>query len=352
MVYAGMNILGIETSCDETAVAVACEGPRILSNVVFSQVSAHQPYGGVVPEIASRNHLIHLPEILKDALMQSSLAWRDLNGIAVTYGPGLASSLLVGLSTAKALALRLGLPLIGVNHLEAHLYSAFLSSDAPSFTEFCPFIALIVSGGHTCLLRIDRPGQYQMLGSTLDDAAGEALDKGANLLGLGYPGGPAIEQAGSGGNPHSIRFPRAHLRRNMASCRKNPELSFSFSGLKTALLYYIKGHPENCAANAVCDIAASYQEAVFESLLEPLRLALIKEKLSHFSVVGGVSINQNLRQRLKHLASSTGSSLLLAPPDFCIDNAAMVAAVACAGEGISGDRAWALDASPNLDIGI
>src|SRR5450759_3668832 len=184
-----MNVLGIETSCDETAAAVVADGCTVLSSAVFSQVALHRPHGGVVPEIASRQHVEHLPRMLDQALAQSGLEWPRLQAVAVTYGPGLASSLLVGLSAAKALALRLNIPLIGINHLEAHLYSVFLAHGAPRYASACPLVALIVSGGHTCLVRVDAPGQYRRLGQTIDDAAGGAFDKGAKLLGLEYPGG-------------------------------------------------------------------------------------------------------------------------------------------------------------------
>jgi N6-L-threonylcarbamoyladenine synthase len=354
-----MNVLGLESSCDETAAAVVTDGRQVRANVVLSQIPLHQPFGGVVPEIAARSHLAHLPRVLETALSRAGLAWRRLDAVAVTYGPGLASSLLVGLSTAKGLALRLGIPLVGVNHLEAHIYSPLLAPGAPDFSARCPLIALLVSGGHTCLVRVDAPGRYRRLGWTLDDAAGEAFDKGANLLGLGYPGGPAIDRASAGGNPRQVHFPRgqvseqsvAHLRWLAPAGAADPELCFSFSGLKTALLYYLKAHPCAPGSPELAHLAASYQEAIVDALVERLRLAIIREKARCAAVVGGVSLNRRLREKLKLLAQAMGFELLLPSPEYCVDNAAMVAGLAGIGLGISGPAALALDAEPNLEIG-
>ncbi|MCA1808528.1 MAG: tRNA (adenosine(37)-N6)-threonylcarbamoyltransferase complex transferase subunit TsaD, partial [Lentisphaerae bacterium] len=251
------NVFGIETSCDETAAAVAADAVTIKSSVIDSQAAKHAPYGGVVPEIAARNHITALPRVIRQAREQSGIAWESIQAVAVTYGPGLATSLLTGIAAAKGLALRLRVPLIGINHLEAHLYSVFLAPEAPSWQSCMPFAALIVSGGHTCLLRVDAPGCYQSLGATLDDAAGEAFDKGAQLLGLGYPGGPIIDHTARAGRADAIRFPRGRIR-------GSTRLDFSFSGLKTALRYHLEKRPEPPAAAAVADIAAGYQEAIVD----------------------------------------------------------------------------------------
>lgn len=347
-----MNVLGIETSCDETSAAVVADGSRVLSNVVFSQAALHEPYGGVVPEIASRNHVAHLPGVVTEAVKRSGLGWRDIDAVAVTHGPGLASSLLVGISAAKALALRLNLDLICVNHLEAHLYSPFLSPDMrEGIDRLCPFISLIVSGGHTCLLRVAGIGRYRMLGETMDDAAGEAFDKGAQVLGLGYPGGPAIDRAARSGNAGSVRFPRGRVGGNALPDGLKGDLCFSFSGVKTALLYHVRANASSALAEGVPDTAASYQEAIVDALVERTARALESEKLDCISATGGVSLNSRLRARLQDLGSSTGRRILLAPPEYCIDNAAMVAGLAGAGGGAAGADAWRLDACPNLGIG-
>lgn len=346
-----MNVLGIETSCDETAAAIVAGGRTVRASVVFSQIPLHQPYGGVVPEIASRNHLAQLPGVIEAVLTRSGLTWSQIDAVAVTYGPGLASSLLVGLSTAKALAMRLQVPLVGINHLEAHVYSPMLSGGGPEFQAVCPLVVLMVSGGHTCLVRADGPGRYQRLGWTLDDAAGEAFDKGANLLGLGYPGGPAIDWVSQGGDPCYIRFPRGQVHKPDNALLQPSELCFSFSGLKTSLLYYLKAHPCPPGAPNLASIAASYQEAIVDALVERLRLAVNQAQVKRMAAVGGVSLNRRLREKLKQLAASLKVELLLSPSEYCMDNAAMVAGLAGIGQGISGAEALALDAVPNLEIG-
>ncbi len=346
-----MNVLGIETSCDETAAAVVTAGRTVRSSVVFSQIPLHQPHGGVVPEIAARSHLENLPRVIETALAQAGLNWTGIDAVAVTHGPGLASSLLVGLSTAKALAMRLRVPLIGIDHLEAHVYSPVLSPTAPDFQSLCPMIALLVSGGHTCLVRAEGPGRYRRLGWTLDDAAGEAFDKGANLLGLGYPGGPAIERVSKGGNPGFIRFPRGQTHKPANASAQSTALCFSFSGVKTALMYYLKAHPCPPGSPDLASIAASYQEAIVDALVERLRLAMQQEGARRVAAVGGVSLNSRLREKLKQLAESMGLELFLPLPEYCADNAAMVAGLAGSGQGISGPDAMSLDAEPNLEIG-
>ena len=344
-----MNILAIETSCDETAAAVVC-GPRdVRSNVVFSQVALHGPYGGVVPEIACRCHVEVLPDVMARALDEAGMGWGDVDEVAVTYGPGLASSLLVGLSAAKGVALRLGRPLCVVNHLQAHIVSAFMAPDAPAPDEACPFLALVVSGGHTCLIRVDRPGVYRMLGRTIDDAAGEAFDKGAKLLGLGYPGGPVMDRTAKNGRRDAVAFPRGRVRQDrMVEDGLRLDLCFSFSGLKTSLLHHLQRHrPAPGDTAALADIVASYQEAIVESLVSRTRTAL--DGLETLAVGGGVSLNSRLREALGEMAAKAGVRLLLAAPRYCGDNAAMIGAVAAAGGGVRGEAALAADAEPNLD---
>lgn len=336
-----MIILGVETSCDETAAAVVRDGRGVLSNVVFSQIRFHQGYGGVVPEIASRKHIEVLPRVLLQAVEEAGVPWSGVDAVAVTQGPGLASSLLVGLTAAKGLALRLGKPLIGVNHLEGHLFSAFIGEGAPDFSELCPFTALIVSGGHTILLRVLAPGKYRLLGSTIDDAAGEAFDKGSNLLGLGYPGGPAIDKASRGGNPEAVSFPRGRP--------KGDSFSFSFSGLKTSLLYHLKAHPlPPAGSGSLADVAASYQEAIVDALVGRTLLAAGDGR--PVAVVGGVSLNKRLREKLARCAREKGFRLLLSSPAYCTDNAAMIAAVAGHGLGLAGEAALHMDCDPRLSL--
>lgn len=343
-----MNVLGIETSCDETAAAVVSCGLVVRSNVVFSQTDLHRPYGGVVPEVASRNHSAYLPGIAEKAVSLSGLAWAQMDAVAATYGPGLASSLLVGLAFGKALAIVLRIPFVAVNHLEAHLYAPFMSPGAPDFAASCPLVALVVSGGHTCLIRADAPGKYRLLGTTVDDAAGEIFDKGAKLLGLPYPGGPEISRLAEGGDPGAIAFPRGRLSADTVGGLR-AGLCFSFSGLKTSLLYCLKrggGAKENCSR---ADIAASYQEAIVDSLCARLELAASVEGVRCVAVGGGVSLNRRLREKIVAMADKNGLKALFSAPEFCMDNAAMVAGVAGCGLGLRGRVAWEIDARPNFD---
>lgn len=339
-----MYVLGIETSCDETAVAVARHDRAILSSLVLSQVALHRPYGGVVPEIASRHHAEHLPELIARALEQSGLKWSEIDAVAATYGPGLATSLLVGMAAGKALATSLGRPFIAVNHLEAHFISVFLEPGAPQPQNAPPMLALIVSGGHTCIIRANAPGKYRLIGWTRDDAAGEAFDKGANLLGLGYPGGPAMDKAARGGNPEAVAFPRARRISDAGP------FDFSFSGLKTALLYHLRNNPD-AASQHKADLAASFQEAIVDTLVEKLEQAMEHERLECFAAAGGVSLNSRLRSQLAEMAKRRGWQMLLAPAAYCADNAAMVAAAAALGLGLSGSQAMEQDACPALSIG-
>ncbi|HBA83937.1 MAG TPA: tRNA (adenosine(37)-N6)-threonylcarbamoyltransferase complex transferase subunit TsaD [Verrucomicrobia bacterium] len=348
-----MNVLGIETSCDETSAAVVNEQGRVFSNVVYTQIARHQPYGGVVPEIASRCHVEALPDILRRAVDEAGLGWEGIDAVAATRGPGLVSSLLIGLTAARSLALRLDRPLLGVNHLEAHLYSIFLTPGAPQPADICPLVILLVSGGHTCLVRMEASGDYTLLGQTLDDAAGEALDKGAKLLGLGYPGGPVIEKSAIGGSPSAIAFPRG-MKLNQPNTPIDGfdrKLCFSFSGLKTALLYYLKAHPETTTSpEQMRDVTASYQEAVFDSLLGPAEAALKKVHPRAFGCAGGVARNARLRDKLNRLAKRFHIPLLLAAPEYCTDNAAMVAALAAARAARDGFTDASLEAQPNLSL--
>ncbi|MDD2519560.1 MAG: tRNA (adenosine(37)-N6)-threonylcarbamoyltransferase complex transferase subunit TsaD, partial [Kiritimatiellae bacterium] len=318
-----MLLLGIESSCDETAAAVVRDGREVLSSVVHSQIASHRPYGGVVPEIASREHVGAFPVVAAGAVERAGVSWADLDAIAVTHGPGLVSSLLIGLSGARALGQVLGKPVWGVNHIEAHLAGMFLDPAAPDPADACPLLALMVSGGHSCLVEMDRVGGYRMLGQTLDDAAGECLDKGANLLGLGYPGGPAIERAAQGGDPAFVHFPRGleHAKNRTTGNGLAIEMCLSFSGLKTSLLYHLKNHPDDRERHPA-DLAASYQEAVMDSLATRAERALSATGARTLACVGGVAKNAVLRGKLEELARRHAAALLLTPLAYCTDNAA------------------------------
>jgi N6-L-threonylcarbamoyladenine synthase len=318
-------ILGIETSCDDTAAAVLCDR-EILASFVSSQDEVHSPYGGVVPELASRHHMRNILPIIDQALQTASVQLDQLDGIAVTCGPGLIGSLLVGVSVAKALALAKNLPLIGVNHLEGHLLAVRLEQEVPF-----PFLCLLVSGGHTSLYVARDWGDYQLLGGTRDDAAGEAFDKAAKMLGLGYPGGRVIDRLAQSGDPAAIRFPRAHLKPVLS--RACPEhgrriegagkCGFSFSGLKTALRVFLQA--EGRTAYRDEDIAASYQEAVVDMLVEPTLQAAHELGLERIVVSGGVSANSRLRQRMLEEGKQRGLHIYVPSPKLCTDNAAMIA---------------------------
>jgi len=313
-----MRVLAIETSCDDTGAAVVLDGRKILSNVVSSQVPIHQKYGGVVPELASRRHIESIVPIVTEALETAKVTLKEIDGIAVTQGPGLVGSLLVGLSFAKSLSFATGLPLIGINHVEGHLSAIFLERKPPRF----PFIGLVVSGGHTSLFRVDGFGKYKRLGQTRDDAAGEAFDKVAKLLGLGYPGGPIIDELSEKGNPKAIRFPRASLGKG--------SLDFSFSGLKTAVVNYVKSHPEpveDYPEILIRDIVSSFQEAVVEVLVKKTLQAAEYQGLKRIVLSGGVAANRRLRERMKEEASAEKMKVYIPSPSFCTDNAAMVGVV-------------------------
>jgi N6-L-threonylcarbamoyladenine synthase len=312
-----MLVLGVETSCDETAAAVVEDGRRVRADVVASQILVHAEYGGVVPEVASRQHVATIAPVLRRAVADAGIRFEDLDGIAVTRGPGLVGALLVGVETAKALAYALGKPLVGVNHLAGHLAAVFLED--PSLPEPPPYphLALLVSGGHTALIRVDGPGQTRLLGSTRDDAAGEAFDKVGKMLGLGYPGGVVIDKLSATGNPKVHALPRALPGKD--------DLDFSFSGLKTAVRELVAqtGLPEGTAMN---DLAASFQAAVVDVLVRKSRRALVREGLGHLIVCGGVAANRGLRAGLAAAAAEDGFRLYIPPPKRCTDNASMIAA--------------------------
>jgi N6-L-threonylcarbamoyladenine synthase len=316
-----MLILGIETSCDETAAAVVEDGVQIRSDVIASQIALHRPYGGVVPELASRKHVEAILPVIAQALDEAGVTSSRVDAIAVTQGPGLVGALLVGVSAAKALAYALGRPLIAVNHLEGHMHAAFLGREPP--TE--PFVCLVVSGGHTALYRVDPDGQSQLLGSTRDDAAGEAFDKVAKLLDLGYPGGVVIDRLAVEGNPQAFQFPKATFDQD--------SLEFSFSGIKTAVANFVRrfGAPSDCGgagAYRLEDLVASFQEAIVDVLVTKIVKAATLCGLKNLAVVGGVAANTRLRQRLHEEAAYHRLDLHMPALRFCTDNAVMIAAAA------------------------
>jgi N6-L-threonylcarbamoyladenine synthase len=306
-------VLGIESSCDETAAAVLSREGEVLSNVVSSQVAVHEKFGGVVPELAARAHLGKIDMVVREALATARVPKHLLSAVAVTQGPGLAGALLVGVNYAKALSYGLDIPIIGVNHLQGHIASAWLAD--PMFPLSC--IVLVVSGGHTHLYRHEVNGRCILLGYTRDDAAGEAFDKGAQMLGLGYPGGPAVDRIARSGNSQAIRFPRFH--------RTKDSLEFSFSGLKTALLYKLREMTGPLQSQQTADLAAGYQEAIVQVLATKAFAALRQSNLAALAVVGGVSANSRLRIILSERAAREGISLSLPPLEYCTDNAAMIA---------------------------
>jgi len=310
-----MLVLGIESSCDDCAAAVLRNGTEILSQAVQSQFQIHRPYGGVVPELAGRDHLEKIIPVLERAMQVAGASWQDLDGVAVTCGPGLIGSLLVGLSAAKAICFVLDIPLCGVNHLEGHLAAILLEAPAPAF----PFLGLIVSGGHTSLVHAAGFGDYRMLGQTRDDAAGEAFDKVAKRLGLGYPGGTAIDRLAAQGNPGAFRFPRAMVSRDT--------LDFSFSGLKTSVLQFLEQRGEAFAGEHMPDLAASFQEAVVDSLLIKLSQAVALTGIRRVVVCGGVACNSRLRAALRQMGEESSVEVFIPSPALCTDNAAMIAAV-------------------------
>ncbi len=309
-----MIVLGIETSCDETAAAVVESGRRIFSSVVASQVDIHHAYGGVVPELASRKHIEAIVPVVQEALDQAGHCLSSINGIAATQGPGLVGSLLVGFSFAKACAYQCNLPWIGVDHLEGHINSVFLEPDPPEF----PFVVLLASGGHTSIYHVTGHTRYELLGRTRDDAAGEAYDKVAKMLGLGYPGGRVIDELAAKGDPKRIRFPRPYLDKTA--------FDFSFSGIKTAVSRYLQTHADTFRDH-MADIAAGFQEAVVDVLSYKLMHAAAQKNCAHAVIAGGVAANNRLRARVAAAGNRRGVRVHLPAKAFCGDNAAMIAAV-------------------------
>ena len=306
-----MRVLGIETSCDETGLAVYDSDQGLLAHVLHSQVDMHQHYGGVVPELASRDHVRRVIPLVKSVLADSKLTGKDIDGIAYTAGPGLIGALLVGVAVGRSLAYGWGVSAVAIHHMEAHLLAPMLEDDPPQF----PFVALLVSGGHTQLVEVRQPGDYRLLGESVDDAAGEAFDKTAKLLGLGYPGGPALAKLAEQGNPARFRFPRPMTDR--------PGLDFSFSGLKTCALNTVKTEDNDQQTRA--DIARAFVDAVVDTLIIKCRRALEETGLRTLVVAGGVSANRQLRERLTEVGSHMGALVYFPRPEFCTDNGAMIA---------------------------
>ena len=377
-----MNIIGIETSCDETAAAVVKDGREVLSNVVYTQIPLHQPYGGVVPEIASRAHIEKISQVIGSALdsLTPPLAHSPnrIDAVAVTYGPGLAPALIVGLNAAKGLAKSLGVPLIAVNHIEAHLHSPFIY-DSPDDAaaqlsdprEIGPMLGLAVSGGNTVWIDMPEYGKYEVIGETLDDAAGEAFDKAAKLLGLGYPGGLKIDRISAAYRERFpseplVPFPKGRPRDGVTALAGLPaELCVSFSGLKTALLRHVQHNPSLVKSQEgvqdfggydvtpeVAHVVASYQEAIVQAIADRTRAALRRGSYKAFVLGGGVSLNSRVRAVLTKVCSAAHVPLLMAKPKFTGDNGAMVAGLAFYRQNVSGDAALRADASPSLQVGL
>ena len=332
-------ILAIESSCDETAAAVVRNGREVLSNIISSQIDLHTLYGGVVPEIASRKHIERINQVIEEALSEAGMALADVDAVAVTYGPGLVGALLVGVAEAKAIAYAAKKPLIGVHHIEGHISANFIENKELE----PPFLCLVVSGGHTHLVKTADYGVYEILGRTRDDAAGEAFDKVARAIGLGYPGGPKIEETAKRGNPHAIEFPRAKVADN--------PYDFSFSGVKSAVLNYINGCRMKGIPIVEADIAASFQKAVTDVLVDHAMMAAEEFGMDKFAIAGGVASNQTLRAGMQKACEEKGITFYYPSPVFCTDNAAMIGAAAyyeyLAGKTSGRD----LNAVPNLKLG-
>lgn len=334
-----INILAIESSCDETAAAVIRNGREVLSNVIFSQIDLHTLYGGVVPEIASRKHIDKINQVIEEALQKAELKWENIDAIAVTYGPGLVGALLVGVSAAKAISFATGIPLVGVHHIEGHISANYIEHAELE----PPFVSLVVSGGHTHLVSVKDYGEYEILGRTMDDAAGEAFDKVARAIGLGYPGGPKIDKLSKEGNPEAIHFPRAKVG--------NSEFDFSFSGLKSAVLNYLNQCDMKGEEICVADVAASFQKAVVDVLVEHSMEAVEKYHLDKFAIAGGVASNRTLREAFEAACAQKGIAFYCPSPVYCTDNAAMIG-VAGYYEYIRGVRhGYDLNAVPGLRLG-
>ena len=332
-------ILAIESSCDETAAAVVKNGREVVSNVISSQIELHKLYGGVVPEIASRKHIEKINQVIEEALSDAKMTLDDIDAIGVTYGPGLVGALLVGVAEAKAIAYAKNLPLVGVHHIEGHILANFIENKELE----PPFICLVVSGGHTHLVCVKDYGTYEIIGRTRDDAAGEAFDKVARAIGLGYPGGPKIENLSKEGNPEAIAFPRAKI--------EGFQYDFSFSGVKSAVLNYINGCQMKGETYVEADIAASFQKAVIDVLVGNAMHAVKEYGLNKFAIAGGVASNGTLREAMREACEENGIEFYHPSPIFCTDNAAMIG-VAAYYEYLSGTRhGWDLKAVPNLKLG-
>ena len=332
-------ILAIESSCDETAAAVVKNGREVLSNIISSQIALHTLYGGVVPEIASRKHIEKINQVIEAALAEAKMTLEDMTAVAVTYGPGLVGALLVGVAEAKAIAYGAKKPLVGVHHIEGHVSANFI--EHPDLEP--PFVCLIVSGGHTHLVIVRDYGEFEIIGRTMDDAAGEAFDKVARAVGLGYPGGPKVDRAAKEGNPHAIEFPRARVG--------GSEYDFSFSGMKSAVLNYINQAQMKGEAISVPDLCASFQNAVVDVLVSRAVAAAKEFGYDKLAIAGGVASNSALREGMRKACEREGLKLYYPSPIYCTDNAAMTGAAAYY-EYINGARAgWDLNAVPNLKLG-
>ena len=332
-------ILAIESSCDETAATVVKNGRCVLSNIISSQIELHKLYGGVVPEIASRKHIEKINQVIEEALRQADVTLDDIDAVAVTYGPGLVGALLVGVAEAKAIAYARKLPLVGVHHIEGHISANYI--EHPDLEP--PFLCLVASGGHTHLVLVKDYGKYEILGKTRDDAAGEAYDKVARAIGLGYPGGPKIDRISKEGNPDAIRFPKAHI--------EGAEYDFSFSGLKSALLNFINGCNMNGESFDPADLAASFQNAVVEVLVGNSMKAAEDFGIYKFAIAGGVASNTALRAAMREACGERQIRFYHPSPVFCTDNAAMIGAAGYY-EFMAGTRhGWDLNAVPNLKLG-
>lgn len=334
-----INILAIESSCDETAAAVVHNGRKVLSNIISSQIDLHKLYGGVVPEIASRKHIEKINQVIEEALKEAEVTLKDIDAVAVTYGPGLVGALLVGVAEAKAIAYAAGLPLVGVHHIEGHISANYI--EHPELEP--PFLCLVASGGHTHLVCVKDYGKYEILGRTRDDAAGEAYDKVARAIGLGYPGGPKIDRIAREGNPDAIKFPKANV--------DGAKYDFSFSGLKSAVLNYINGCKMKGESFDPADIAASFQKAVVEVLVEKSMQAAEDYSMRKFAIAGGVASNTALRTTMEAACAKRGIQFYHPSPIYCTDNAAMIGAAGFY-EYLAGTRhGWDLNAVPNLKLG-
>lgn len=332
-------ILAIESSCDETAASVVKNGREVLSNVISSQIELHKLYGGVVPEIASRKHIEKINQVIEEALSEAKVTLDDIDAIGVTYGPGLVGALLVGVAEAKAIAYAKNLPLVGVHHIEGHISANFIENKELE----PPFVCLVVSGGHTHLVCVKDYGKYEIIGRTRDDAAGEAFDKVARAIGLGYPGGPKIDKLSKEGNPDAIVFPKAHIN--------DAPYDFSFSGVKSAVLNYINGCKMKGEDYNRADIAASFQKAVTDVLVGNAMRAVKEYGTSKFAIAGGVASNSTLRAAMKKACEERNVEFYYPSPIFCTDNAAMIG-VAAYYEYLNGTRhGWDLNAVPNLKLG-